>query len=43
MAQGLGTELHRFEDKGHFQEEEFPELKAVVAAKVAEALRLQGS
>lgn len=39
MAQGLGTELHKFEDKGHFQEEAFPELKAVVAAKVAEALR----
>lgn len=39
VNQGLGTELHRFEDRGHFQSYEFPELKAVVAAKVAEAVR----
>lgn len=38
MADGLGTELLRFEDRGHFQDEAFPELKEVVAAKVAAAL-----
>lgn len=38
VADGLGAELHRFEDRGHFQNTAFPELAAALEPRLREMI-----
>ncbi len=43
VATSLGLELHEFEDRGHFQDRQFPELRQVLNSKVDQLLASAGT
>lgn len=42
VAQALDTELHEYQDQGHFQDEEFPDLLSTLRTKLEGLLEGQG-